>query len=297
MSTRSPMLPVLDLLSETLPRLAPAEAAVARHLLEHPDDGAHGTISDLARASESSEATVVRLCKKLGFTGYLGFKMRLIRELALRVDGEYEAVDPGDSSRIIARKVFAATITSLRQTSNLVDGPLLLKAAKAIEGAPEVAAFGVGTSAYVALDTVRRLMRVGVRVSAETSGVDQRVRAALMEPNSVVIVVSASGRSAELLQAVDIAKERGARIIAFTHDPSSPLARIADILFSVAAHETAYGSEAMAARIATFVLLDALFVVLALRNNEVVEENLSRIQQVMDRTEQGWPRAARRTET
>jgi len=273
-------------LTERMENLAPAERRVASYLVEHATEAAELTVGDVAHAADSSVATVVRVCKKVGFEGFQDFKMHLVRDLAAPLASGYDEVDPEDSGRVVVQKMFAAAIASLQETSRLAESRPLLEAVETIETAEEVAVFGVGTSAYVALDAARRLMRVGVRVNAETSGIDQAVRAALLKPRDVVIAVSSSGVSTELVDAVSVARDNAAKVIVVTHTPHSPLAKLGDVVLVVSAQESAFGTEAMASRLATLALLDSLFVLLALRRNEIAVDNLERITAVLrtDRT-------------
>lgn len=265
-------------LEKAVGSLAPAERRVAQYLVDNAGQVVRQSVTDVAVTTGTSAATVLRVCKKLGCAGYREFKLRLVRDLAsFRPDGLQE-VDPRDSTRVTATKVFSSAIASLTETMSVVEGPLLLEAARLVEAAEEVVVFGVGTSAYVAFDTVRRLRRAGVRATAESSGTDQATCAALLGPRSTVIAISTSGTSADVIEAVTIARSYGAAVIVVTHAPQSPLARLADTVLPVAAVETAFGTEAMAARIAMLVLLDALFVVLALRRQELTLKNIERVQ-------------------
>lgn len=263
--------------------LATAERRVAQYFVENAGQVIRQSVTDVANTTETSPATVLRVCKKAGCAGYREFKLRLVRDLAsLRPDGHQE-VDPHDSSRVIATKVFSAAIASLTETMSVVEGPLLLEAARYVEAADEVVVFGVGTSAYVALDAVRRLRRAGIRVTAETSGTDQTTCAALLGPRSTIIAISTSGTSLDIIEAVTIARSYGASVIAVTHAPQSPLARLADTVLPVAAVETAFGTEAMAARLVMLAILDALFVVLAVRRNDLTMRNIDRVREALAR--------------
>ena len=53
--------------------------------------------------------------------------------------------------------------------------------------------------------------------------------------NDVVFIISKGGHSAEINQFAEIARERGARIIAQTENPDSPLGQMSDAVFNVRA--------------------------------------------------------------
>ncbi len=267
----------LTRLNDALGSLAAAEERVARHILDHPEEVAEGNVNSVAEAASASEATVVRVCKKVGFDGFRDFKVQLIRDLALPLAPDQQFVEASDSARMVAAKVFSAAEISLQQTLQLMEMPKLLAAAKRLAVADEVITFGVGTSAYVALDAMRRLMRIGIRSHAETSGADQAVRAALLGEKSAIIAVSLSGRSREPLRAIEAARDRGATIIAVTAAPLSPLAQCADYVFPIAAQETAFNTEAMASRLAGLAILDALLILVAMQNENRTNTSLGKI--------------------
>lgn len=263
-----------------LDSLAPAERRAAEVLVARADDVARLSVADVATAAGTSEATVVRMCKKAGFAGFNDVKLRMHGDLAHPVDAGGE-VDTGDGARVVVRKVFAAAGASLAETAGLLEPDVMLRAVQAIERAATVTLFGVGTSAYVALDAARRLMRIGTQAHVETSGVDQAVRAALLQPPATVIAVSSSGSSRDVVEALRIAADRGATTIAVTHAPRSPLARSAEIVIPVAAQESAFGTEAMAARLAMLAALDAVFVLVGVRRNDATLASLDRVEEAL----------------
>lgn len=264
-----------------LDSLAPAERRAAEVLVARADDATRLSVADIATEAETSEATIVRMCKKAGFDGFNDVKLRLHRDLARPMDVDGGEVDTGDGARVVVQKVFAAAGASLAETAGLLEPGVMLRAVEAIEQAATVTLFGVGTSAYVALDAARRLMRIGTQAHVETSGVDQAVRAALLEPPATVIAVSASGTSKDVVEALRIAADRGATTIAVTHAPRSPLARSAQLVIPVAAQESAFGTEAMAARLAMLAALDAVFVLVAMRRGDATLASLDRVEEAL----------------
>src|SRR5690606_21932894 len=90
-----------------LDSLAPAERRAAEELVARADDVARLSVADIAAAAGTSEATIVRMCKKAGFDGFNDVKLRLHRDLARPVDAGAE-VDTGDGARVVVQKVFAA---------------------------------------------------------------------------------------------------------------------------------------------------------------------------------------------
>ncbi|MGH3318901.1 MAG: MurR/RpiR family transcriptional regulator, partial [Streptosporangiaceae bacterium] len=63
-----------------LPSLPPAERRVAQHLVEDPRLVASSTITELAHACGTSETTVIRFCRAIGFSGYPELRLMLATE-------------------------------------------------------------------------------------------------------------------------------------------------------------------------------------------------------------------------
>lgn len=118
---------------------------------------------------------------------------------------------------------------------------------------------------------------MNVLVGADVAGHSQAARAAMLGPGDVVIGVSHSGTSKDVVTAVHIAKEQGARVIALTHVGKSHLTKLSDVALQVSSRETAFRTEAMSSRIAMFSLMDAVFVALALRRYETAVSNIQRV--------------------
>jgi RpiR family transcriptional regulator, carbohydrate utilization regulator len=260
-----------------MPRLAPAERKVAAYVVQHPEDAIRLSVTEVADRSGASEATVVRLCKKAGFQGFQDLKIRLLRELVPPIRAIHEEVGIDDGVSTVVQKVFSSSVAALQETGRALDQVALERAAALLDGADQVALFGVGNSGLVALDAADRLLRLGLRVLAETEGHHQAVRATLLGPADVVIAISHSGATRDVIAAVEIARRQGARVIVVSHQLRSPLASLSDVVLTSAAQETAFRTEAMAARLAMLTMLDTLFVLVSLRRYDATLENIAQI--------------------
>jgi DNA-binding MurR/RpiR family transcriptional regulator len=91
------------------------------------------------------------------------------------------------------------------------------------------------------------------------------VSAAQLPSQAVAFAISHTGRTVESLNALQMAKGRGATCILLTSYVQTPLGRIADIELMAGARETAFRAEALAIRIAHLSIIDALYVAVAMR--------------------------------
>ncbi len=265
-----------------LPSLTEAEASVARTVLRDPSGSAKAPIGDLASSAGVSTATVVRMARALGFTGYRDFRTALIADVSRDRNPVMRDVEPGDSAIDVARKVFMADIDAIASTLELLDERAFERAVSLLADAERIEAYGIGSSAPVAVDAYYRLLRLGLKVGVATDSHMQAVSASLLTGADVALVFSHTGRTSETLTTTRIAREAGAKIVAVTSFLDSPLAGQVDALLVTATAESAYRVEAMASRIAHLSIVDALYVALANRMGDRAAEVLDRSSQIIE---------------
>src|SRR5262249_13675685 len=131
--------------------LRAAEQRVADYVLEHPGDVIHSSVTEVAQACGTSEATVVRFCRSLGYRGFPEMKMVLTPDLA-RMDEQVDpavALSPDDSVDVIARYVFQCNVQALVDTMELQQASALERAVAALAAAGRIVLCGVGGSAPI----------------------------------------------------------------------------------------------------------------------------------------------------
>ncbi|UAJ81645.1 MurR/RpiR family transcriptional regulator [Leifsonia sp. ZF2019] len=246
----------------------PTMRRVADVILERPQIVMENTISELARACDTSEASIVRFCRALGFTGYPQLKLQLAAELAKESaefggngDGAYGAdISPSDTLAEMVAKIAGSEILGIRETADSLDIKVLQRVIRKLERAKRVVLFGVGASNAGAQDLAQKLLRIGHVALAFHDAHDALVSAALVEQGDVAIGFSHNGRTRETMAFLSAARRNGAHTVAVTNVPDSPLAEQAESVLRTAVRETTFRSGAMASRIAQLTIIDYLFV-------------------------------------
>lgn len=72
---------VLDIIKENYNNIFSAERKVANFVLKNPGDAVNCNVSELAKNSGVSDATVIRMCRHIGYNGYYQFRIALARDL------------------------------------------------------------------------------------------------------------------------------------------------------------------------------------------------------------------------
>ena len=260
-----------------LPSLNDQEQKVGQYILDHPDEVVHLAIGDLAQRCQASDSTVFRLCRRIGTDGYQDLKIRLALESEPGHPATYASVSGSDDLATAARKVIAADLKALEDTLSILDWGMLERAADALLAARRVDIYGSGGGAVAALELQYKLMRVGVRAVPHTDAEMQIISATLLTPADLAVGISHSGESQDVLHALEVAKEAGARTIAITNHPLSPIATTAEISLCTAAQEALAHGYPLGARVAQVGLIDVLYTCLALKRQAEVARSQARI--------------------
>ena len=220
----------------------------------------------LAEQAGVSEPTVLRFCRSIGCPSYGDFKVRLAQSLVTpssdqdrpppQLRAEDNVVDATD-------KVFRSTIDILNRVHDRLDVASVERAAVTLLKSQRIDIYGHGASGLVAADAQHKLFRLTNHATAYADSHMQLTAAATLGPADSVLAISHSGQTRELLQTVDIGLATGATVIAITR-PGSPLADRATIVISVDVQEKTEFYTPMVSRLAHLVVIDALFVGLAL---------------------------------
>jgi RpiR family carbohydrate utilization transcriptional regulator len=254
-------------------QITAAEASACKYITNHPDLVMRSPLHFVAQASGTSEATIIRLCRKVDLSGYQELRLALARDNKdHQLDAIHEDVELNDASDVMLKKVFSGFVNALTDTLKMIDEKHFGEIISVIAKAKSVSFFGLGASGSVAQSAYFRFMRLGVPCYVLTDISGQLNRVSLLGEGDVVIAISHSGRSQDVIYSVSEARKRKATCIAITQYGKQPLVKVSDYVLFTSSTETAFRSEAMASRVAHQALLDALFVGVSLtRYTSVLE--------------------------
>ncbi len=264
-----------------MPSLTPLEAKVVEQVLARRDFTEATRLQDVAAEAGVSEAMVVKIAKKLGFSGYRDFRSNVSSYNRLSIVEMHEELSAEDTGIEIVQKVFRASIQALEETLAIADVPALEHAAALVHGARRLDFYGVGGSAQIARDVAHKFLRIGIRVAVHDDAHMMLMSASLLGPADVAIGFSHTGATIVTLEALQVAHRTGARTIAVTNYNNSPAAELADVVLCSTARGSPLLGENAAARIAQLNILDAVFVMVAQRDYRAAEDSLSRTQSVV----------------
>lgn len=271
---------LLERVAQALPELRASERAVAHYVLEHPGKVIHQSFRQIAQLAGVSEPTIARFCTALGYSGYREFKLRLAQSLASGVPFVHSDVDPGDTMEEIRTKVFDRAASTLLAVRNHLDPRTVQAAVDLLARASRIEFYGQGNSGIVAQDAENKFFRLGVATRSCSDPNVHAMSASLLGPDAVVVAISASGSTRDILRSVEIARETGAGTIGVTVG-GSPLARACNLALTADVPEDFHLYAPMTSRIAHLTILDLLSVGVAIARGPALTPRLLRAKEVV----------------
>jgi DNA-binding MurR/RpiR family transcriptional regulator len=277
---------VLKHIKSQLDSYTPSELAVAEYVLSSPEKVMEMTTKQLSQSCGSSEAAIIRFCKRIGINSFSGLKIELAKSTKSE-QSPSEMVNTllhfEDDLQTVFNKVLVNTHQALKCTEKLFVIDEMERAVKAFHGAERVYLYGAGGSAVVAEDFTLKLLRLNYLAFQANDIHVQMMMAANLTERDVLFVVSTSGQTKEILKLMNVAQEKGAKIVLLTQHGKSPARKLADIVLTISEEEHNIRIGTMTARIAQLVVIDALFVALCMEKGHGVYEQIVHTHEVVQR--------------
>lgn len=177
-----------------------------------------------------STTTIIRLCKKLGFSGYSEFAYHLNLKVTKMLDQDIELVEdihqPLTEAVQLFKQHFAQTFEGLHEKS--IEAFL-----KEIQAHKMVYFYGAGFSTLFSNYFSKKLELFGYYVSNTSTSDSRAIFLNNIQKYKLMIAFSRSGETTKVFEKVKIAKDKGLTTILFTGNKNSSTAQIADIVFTV----------------------------------------------------------------
>lgn len=270
-------------IKEIYNELNATETKIADYLLENIDEVFNLSIQELAKASDSSQAAWVRFCKLLGYSGLREFKKSYIRQGMMKAKNEneeeeelYSDIKGYSSVENIIENVSLLAAKAITDTQQILNPESVKEAIDMISSANRMVFLGVGASGLVAQDAAYKFGRIGKNSTAMADFHMQITSLSLLDEKDVAIIISYSGKTKEMIECMEIAKEVGCKVICITKYGKSELGMQADIPLYISAPEIEIRSAAMGSRMAQLGVVDILFTGVANKEYELIRPILKR---------------------
>ena len=248
-------------------QLYSAERRIADCILADVKRASMCTSAELARLSCSSEATITRLCHKLGFENYRKFQLALARDAMEQQEAQRMRDEGQDELHQALLNILANREEELRATIQAIDTRQLRRVLSLLRSCEVIEVVSEGRSLPVALDASIRFGHLGKRCVASALHEKTLAFAQTLTPKDLLMAFSTSGRDAGLEEVISAAKMRGAPVLLITCDSHSPLAHLSDYVMTASNREQRLieGSHA-ASLLSPNILVEVLYYLLRMEN-------------------------------
>lgn len=253
---------VLIKLREYSSQASVSEKQIIKYILESPQEVIYLSIYKLADVTFSSASSIVRLSKKIGFSGFKEMKNSIIDELTIKYDAKNTApneITNQDNIPHVIEKIMNRHILAIEETHNLIDNETLEAIVNEIKKAQIIYLFGIGSSYLVAKDFRYKMLRLGKNCIIFEDFHMLELQSRNIQKGELAFVFSYSGQTAEVIQYCQNIKKNGGILISITKFGNSKIAKLSDYPLYVASSEPIKRSGALDSRISQLFIVDIIY--------------------------------------
>lgn len=275
--------PVISKIISMQQSLTVSENEIAQYVINHPDTVVTSTITSIARNTNTSEASINRFCKKIGFKGFNSFKV------ALAQDTFYSNMQRSETQ---GRDSFITSISKdynnmLVNTTAMLDDEQVFQAANAIRRANRIYIFSSAATALIAHELEFKLGMAGIYAKAVTDSDTIYIHANNVAADDLVIAIAPTLFMRDFYRAVALCKENGAALISITSYDSPKLSNLIDYKFIISDKITTRYSVSISNSLMFLYTADVLYCALlesdkTLKQNRLNNDSRLNSQQRMD---------------
>ena len=251
-----------------------SERKIADYVLEHQKETQYISITDLSAECEVAVSTVSLFCRKLKLAGFNDFKLELARAAlpAGNRSGEAEgAITPEDPPATVMGKVLHAAQDALNNAYHMLAEREVSRAADLLHSAGQVICLGQGNHSVVALAAWAQFSTTSPKFKTIQDSHMQTVVLSTLSKRDVVLYFSYSGATHEVLEAAEVIRSRGAKLILVTRYLNSPASAYADTVLLCGPNEQPFQFGSTSALISQLYVLEVLLSEFTRRDPEGAE--------------------------
>lgn len=273
---------ILSEIERRMPTLSKGQKSIAAFILNHYDKAAYMTAQKLGAAAQVSESTVVRFAFELGFEGYpeLQQELREIIKNKLTSVQRIEVANAQLGSGDILARVMTLDIDKIRRTIEETSREAFEGAVSSILQARTVYILGARSALVLArfLALYFNMIFDNVKLVDTTSSAEMFEQIMRVDSRDVIIGLSFPRYSKRSAKAMEFASSNGAKVIAITDSPASPIAEHADYFLQAKSDMASFVDSL----VAPLSLINALIVAVGLRRRGELEQTFERLEEIYD---------------
>ena len=263
---------VLHIIKDHMPQFSKGQRRIASYILENYDKAAFMTAGKLGKTTQVSESTVVRFAASLGYEGYPEMQKALQEMIRSRLTSVQRIRVSNDRllGADLVTSVLQTDMEKIRMAIEEISRPDFDEAVNELMAARHIYILGVRSSSFLAgyLHFYFHLIFDNVTLVTDNSAGDILEKILRIGPEDVLIGISFPRYSQSTVKGVQFAKDRGAKVVAITDGPGSPLAPYAGPMLKARSDMISFVDSL----VAPFSLLNALIVAAGQRKNADISQ-------------------------
>ncbi|WP_297597328.1 MurR/RpiR family transcriptional regulator [uncultured Cetobacterium sp.] len=230
------------------------EKIIADYILSFKNSINNISITELAKAIGTSSSTLTRFSKKINCESFVDMKMKL--------NSKNKNLDSKKENDSLFSAVYNYYSEVIEKSNELLDKKLISKIVKDIKEAKKIYIYGVGSSGLTAQEFMQRLLRMGFNISSINDSHMMIINSAIVSSEDLVIGISISGETKEVVNALRICYQNRARTIAVTSFPKSSISRYANEIISICSSDFINKTNFINTQFSTMYLFDLISTIL-----------------------------------
>lgn len=245
---------VITRINSKIASLTRSEQRVGEYVRSHPDEIVMLSLQGLAERCETSDATVLRFCRSLGYSGFQDMKSTFIPELLRRGVSPTPEITGDDPGAAYSSRLAEDT----RRTLGILSESSIDRISAAVLSSRQVIMVGLAGSAGVGRIFADSLTSVGLPATTLSDRVEIERACDRLRAGDVVFGISHSGETPEVIAAIERGRAREAVTVGMTNFSPSSLERAAEHVLLTSVAEGLLGSYSCHPRILELVVLEVL---------------------------------------
>lgn len=240
------------------------------------------SMQELSGMTGVSQGSINNFANKFTGGGFPYLKLQVATSIPSSENFTFSGVEKSDSLKDVLRKRTDSVCEALKRTVSVNDESALSSVAEKIMKAKMVDIYGLARSAVVATDMSKQLLKLGIRVNFSSDVLTCAVSASLLTEDCLVVAISMSGRTKDVIDAVNIAKKNNVPIACITANRNSPLAKISDDVLVASSSGCSVVGAGTEIRVSQLLIIDAICEYIRNKLDETGEKYFAKVEEILN---------------
>lgn len=268
---------VISKLNKMQDKFTKKEKKISKYILDNLNEIMHMNTYEIADGCKTSQASVVRFAKKMGYSGFPEFKVDFGKDMGRReakkkVNFVYEDLKDGMEIEEMVKKIVSINTSIIKDTYSIMNIEDIIETINLIRNSKRIMIIGAGYSGIIGRDLQYKLRELGIMAFFESDYHMQFSTISTLNEKDLIFVISQSGKTLDIYNLAKEAKKKSIKIISITQKTKNPISEQADINLYTVIEKNNFRSTALYSRLSQMTIIDVIYVALISKDKESAEK-------------------------